>query len=50
MTPLPLCHFLRFAACKVNVMTGALAAILDPKNKGSVLAKVEPGAGISQRP
>lgn len=49
ITPLPLCHSLHSAAWKVNVMTGALAAILDPKNKVSILGKVGPGAGRSQR-
>lgn len=37
---LPLCPFLHSAAWNVNVMTGALAAILDPKNKGLFLGKV----------
>ena len=42
MSPLSLFPFLHSAAWNVNVMAGALAAILDPKNKGPILGKVEP--------
>lgn len=42
MNPLPLCYSLQSAAWNVSVMTGTLATILDPKNKISILGKVEP--------
>lgn len=42
MNPLSLFPFLHSAAWNVNVTAGALAAILDPKNKGPILGKVEP--------
>lgn len=41
MTPSSLCPFLHSAAWNVNVMTGALVAILGPKNKGPILGNVE---------
>lgn len=41
VNPLPLCCSLRSAPGNVDGMTGALAAILDPKNRVSVLGKLE---------
>lgn len=41
LCPYFLCSFLHPAAWNVNVMTGALVAILGPKNKDPILGNVE---------